>query len=166
MLGLAPHWLFRVGAGLHFPQLERFPIPGGFGVGSRSSGMCGPPGTSDVGLGLSTPLWECHEAGWGGGSAAAAGEFLKHTLSVSFFTFLYEKFLLLKPATPYKEGPVLSHSPPLQLDQGLSRLGPVKAQLSTLSSWHTHSPCSQPVCLPLRSYSPPCDFKLPGLSGS
>ena len=41
----------------------------------------------------------------------------------------------------YKEGPVLSHSPPLQLDQGLSRSGPHTAQLSTLPSWHPQSPC-------------------------
>ena len=27
--------------------------------------------------------------------------------------FLFEKILLLNPAAPYKEGPVLSHSPPL-----------------------------------------------------
>ena len=39
---------------------------------------------------------------------------------------------------PYKEGPVLSHSPPLQLDLGLSESGPDMAQLSTLLS-----PCPQ-----------------------
>ena len=27
VLDLAPHWLFRVGAGLHFPHVERFTIP-------------------------------------------------------------------------------------------------------------------------------------------
>ena len=46
---------------------------------------------------------------------------------------LFEK-ILLNPATPYKEGPVFSHSPPLQLDQGLSQSGPHIAQLLTLSS--------------------------------
>ena len=52
---------------------------------------------------------------------------------MSFFHCLFETFLLLKPAAPYKEGPVLSLTqPPLQLDQGLSRSGPVAAQLSTL----------------------------------
>ena len=48
--------------------------------------------------------------------------------------FLFDKILLLNSATPYKEGPVLSHSPPLQLDPGLSRSGTHTAQLSTLPS--------------------------------
>ena len=59
---------------------------------------------------------------WRGGEeagAAAAGQLPKLPLSVSFFSlFLFENFLLLNPATPYKEGPVLSYSPPLQLDLG------------------------------------------------
>ena len=46
--------------------------------------------------------------------------------------FLLGKILLLPP---YKERPVLSHSPPLQLDQGLSRSGSHTAQLSTLPSY-------------------------------
>ena len=50
--------------------------------------------------------------------------------------FLSDKILLLNPATPYKEGPVLSHSPPLTLDQGLSRPGLNTAQLSTLPNQH------------------------------
>ena len=45
------------------------------------------------------------------------------------------------PGAPYKEGPVLSHSPPLQLDQGLSGSGPHTAQLSTLPCWCPWSPC-------------------------
>ena len=53
--------------------------------------------------------------------------------------FLFEKILLLNPDAPYKEGPVLSHSPPLQLDQGLSGSGPDMAQLSTLPGWHAQS---------------------------
>ena len=71
--------------------------------------------------------------------------------------FLLGKILLLPP---YKERPVLSHSPPLQLDQGLSRSGSHAAQLSTLPS------CPPPASmgLPLHPYSPPCDFKQPGLS--
>ena len=97
-------------------------------------------------------------AGWPGGEetgAAAAGEFPKLPPSVSFFfLFLFEKILLLNPATPYKEGPVLSHSPPLQLDQVLSGSGPEMAQLPTLPSQ-----CPQSMGLPLRPYSPPCDFK-------
>ena len=48
--------------------------------------------------------------------------------------FLFEKIFLLNPAAPYKEGSVLSHSPPLQLDWGLSGSGPNTAQLSTLPS--------------------------------
>ena len=46
---------------------------------------------------------------------------------------LFEKILLLNPAAPYKEGPVLSHSPPLQLDRGLCGSGSHMAQLSILS---------------------------------
>ena len=46
--------------------------------------------------------------------------------------FLFEKILLLSPATPSKEGPVLSLSPPLQLDPGLSTSGPDTAQFSIL----------------------------------
>ena len=89
--------------------------------------------------------------------AAAAGEFPKVPRRVFFF---FEKIILLNPAAPYKEGPVLSHSPPLQLDQELSRSGPHMAQFSTLPSQHhgfsvftTYSP-----------YPLPCDFKQPGLS--
>ena len=55
--------------------------------------------------------------------------------------FLFEKILLLSPDAPYKEGPVLSHSPPLQLDRGLSRSGPHMAQLSPLPSQHPQSSC-------------------------
>ena len=51
-----------------------------------------------------------------------------------FFFFFFEKILLLNPDAPYKEGPVLSHSPPLQLERGPSRSGPDMAQLSTLPS--------------------------------
>ena len=46
-----------------------------------------------------------------------------------FFTFLFENFFLVNPAAPYKEGPVLSHSQPLQLDWGLYGSGPHTAQL-------------------------------------
>ena len=54
--------------------------------------------------------------------------------------FLFEKILLLNPAAPYKEEPVFSHSPLLQLDHGLSRSGPNMAQLSTLPSRCPQSP--------------------------
>ena len=88
---------------------------------------------------------------WQGGEkarAAAAGEFPKLPQNVSFFSlFLFEKILLLSPAAPYKEGPFLSHSPPLQLDLGLSGSGPGTAQLSTLPSWHPQSPWVYPFLL-------------------
>ena len=71
---------------------------------------------------------------------AAGGEFLKLPLSVSFFHFFFETFLLPNPAAPYKKGPVLSHSPPLRLDLGLSGSGPHTAQLSTLPSQRSWSP--------------------------
>ena len=88
---------------------------------------------------------------WRGGEeagAATAGEFPKLPQNVSFFSlFLFEKILLLSPAAPYKEGPFLSHSPPLQLDLGLSGSGPGTAQLSTLPSWHPQSPWVYPFLL-------------------
>ena len=66
------------------------------------------------------PLWSAGLAAADGEEAPAAdaGEFPKLRPSVSFFLslFLFEKIFLLNPAAPYKEGPVLSHSPPLQLD--------------------------------------------------
>ena len=98
---------------------------------------------------------------------AVAGELAKDPQVFLFSLFLFEKFFLLKPATLYKEGPVLSHSSPLQLDWGLSRSGPITTQLSTLPCWWC--PLSlwvlmAPVCLHLHLYSPPCDFKQPDLS--
>ena len=57
-------------------------------------------------------------------------------------------------------GPVLSHSPPLLLGRGLSVPGSQAAQLSK-------SPQPAPAVslgLPLCPYSPPCDFRQPGLS--
>ena len=75
---------------------------------------------------------------WEGGEetgAAAAGKFPKVPPNI----FLFEKILLLNPAAPYKEGPVLSHSPPLHLDPGLSRSGPNTARLSTLPRRHPQS---------------------------
>ena len=73
--------------------------------------------------------------------AAAMGEFPKLPQSVSFFSlFRFEKILLLNPAAPYKEGPVLSHSPPLKLGMGLSRSGPTVPN-SQLSPVGAHSLC-------------------------
>ena len=54
---------------------------------------------------------------------------------------LFRKILLLNPATPYKEEPVLSHSPPFWLDWGLSGSGPHTAQLSIVPSQCPRSPC-------------------------
>ena len=54
--------------------------------------------------------------------------------------FLFEKILLLNPAAPYKEGPVLSHSPPLQLDQDCLGQGPTRPN-SQLSPAGVHSFC-------------------------
>ena len=64
-------------------------------------------------------------------------------LSLFFFfaLFHFEKIFLLNPAAPYKEGPILLHSPPLQLDRGLSGSGPHMAQLSTLPRQHPQSLC-------------------------
>ena len=65
-----------------------------------------------------------------------------------FQLYLFEKFLLLNPAAPYKEGPALLLSPPFQLDPGLSRSGPSRTQLSALPSRHPQSPwCTQPPCV-------------------
>ena len=72
-----------------------------------------------LGFGLDAPYTRgsAGQLGREEAGAAAAGEFPKLPLSVSFFffssLFIFEKFLLLNPAAPYKEGPVLSHSPPL-----------------------------------------------------
>ena len=89
-------------------------LPGASDVISGPSEVCTLPSASDVGL---VPPHPCGSTGWLGGEeagAAAAGEFPKLPLSVSFFSlFLFEKFLLLNPAALYKEGPVLSHGPPL-----------------------------------------------------
>ena len=73
--------------------------------------------------------------------------------------FPFEK-ILLNPAAPYKEGPVLSHSPPLHLDWGLSRVR--AGHDPTLNSPHPAPTVS--VGLPLHPYSPPCNFKQPGVS--
>ena len=60
------------------------------------------------------------EAGWGGGWSGCCWRIPQMATECLFFSlFLFEKFLLLNPAAPYKEGPVLSHTPTLQLDQEL-----------------------------------------------
>ena len=56
------------------------------------------------------------------------------------FSFWEKSSCSLLCLPPYKEGPVLSHSPPLQLGQGLSGSGSHAAQLSTLLGQHPWSP--------------------------
>ena len=90
-----------------------------------------------------TSLQECWAAGWRGDWSCCCRRIPQ---TAPECLFLFEKILLLNPASQYKEGPVLSHSPPLQLDVGLSGSGPVTAQLSTLPSQHPWSLVS--VCLP------------------
>ena len=89
-----------------------------------------------------------------------------NTRQVSLFSlFLFEKFLLLKPATPYKS--LSSHSAQFAnqtwdyLGQGLSW---PNSQLSPASAHSLHWVLTAQVCLPLRPYSLPCNFKQPGLS--
>ena len=84
---------------------------------SGASDLCQMPsdvgtllGALDLGSMPPTPAWEHHVIGWRGGGAATAGEFPKLPQSVSlslfFSLFDFEKFLLLSPAPPCKEGPV------------------------------------------------------------
>ena len=75
------------------------------------------PGASDVGSVSPTPLQESPEAGGEEAGAAAAGEFPKLSPSVSFFHFSFSRISSCSILTLL----VLSHSPPLQLDRGLSR---------------------------------------------
>ena len=109
-------------------------VSGAFNVCLGPSDVCTLLRALGVGSGPSAPC----VAGWGGeGGVAAGGEFLKLPLSVSFFHFFFETFLLPNPAAPYKKGPVLSHSPPLQLDWGLSWSGP-NSQLSLAGAHSLH----------------------------
>ena len=75
------------------------------------------------------------------------------------FSFWEKSSCLILWLPLYKEGPDLSHSPPLQLGRGLSRSGSHTAQLSTLLSQHLWSPwVFHFVLIPLP------DFRQPGLS--
>ena len=89
------------------------------------------------GLDAPTSPWERQAAGWRGHWSCCCRR-IPQTAPKGLF--LFEKSLVLSSATPYKEGPVLSHSPPLQVDQGLSRSEPNTAQLSTLPSLCPQSP--------------------------
>ena len=85
--------------------------------------------------GADTPLWVCtysggctHSlerwvAGWRGDWSCYCSRIPQ---SAPEGLFLFEKILLFNPAIPYKEGPVLSHSSPLQLDQDCPGQGPTQ----------------------------------------
>ena len=78
--------------------------------------------------------------GWLGGEetgAVAAGKLPKVPPRVFFFLGKSSCSILWLPL--YKEGPILSHSPPLQLDRGLSGSGSHRAQLSILPSQRPQS---------------------------
>ena len=74
------------------------------------------------------------------------------------FSFWEKSSCLILWLPPYKEGPDVSHSPPLQL--------------GCPHQDRTHGPtCNSPqpatavsLGFPLHPYSPPCDFRQPGLS--
>ena len=80
--------------------------------------------------------WEHSQPGGEETGAAAVGEFPKLPQCL----FHFEKILLLNPATPYKERPVLSHSPPLQLDWDCQGQGPTWPN-SPLSPASAHCLC-------------------------
>ena len=88
----------------------------------------------DLGLIPRTAPLEHRASGWRGDWSCCCSRIPQ---SAPQGLFLFEKILLLNTATPYKEGPVLSHSPPLQLDWGLSWSGHHTSQLSTLPNWCT-----------------------------
>ena len=97
-------------------------------------------------------------AGWRGDWSFAAGNSPKCSQG-SFLCVEGESSCSILCLLLYKEGPVLSHSPPLQLNHRLSRSGSHTTRLSTLPRQHPGL-----VCLSLCPYSPPYNFKQPGLS--
>ena len=104
------------------------------GVSVVGGGFCAahpPPGAWGVGRGLP----HC----WPGGDEAGMAAAIAAECPFFSLFFLRNSSCSILPA-PYKEGPALSHSPPLQLDWGLSRSGHVSAQPSTLRSRCTRSP--------------------------
>ena len=70
-----------------------------------------------------TPPWEHQVAGWRGDWTCCCRRIPQ---SAPEDLFLFEKIVLLNPAASYKEGPVLSLSPPLQLDQDCPGHGPTR----------------------------------------
>ena len=82
----------------------------------------------------STALLDGEEAG-----ASAAGEFPKLPLVSLFFHFFFLRNSSCSILLLHTRKGLSSHSPPLQLDWGLSGSGPLTAQFSILPSWHTWS---------------------------
>ena len=87
----------------------------------------------------------------------ALGQFPKQPLSASFFLFHFEKFLLFKPATPFKG----LTSQTVQLSNQTGTIWVRVHHCPALLSW---CPQSQWVhTVPTSSLLPPCDFKKRGL---
>ena len=84
-----------------------------------------------------TLQWECQVAGWRGDWSCCCRRIPQCAPEC---LFLFEKILLLNSATPYEEGPVFSHSPPLQLDWECPGHGSTQPN-SQLSPAGTHSLC-------------------------
>ena len=112
------------------------PLVSACGLSSPPPSVCSPPGCLGFGLKPPTAPWEHQAAGWRGDWRCCYRRFPQHAPEG---LLLFEKILLLNPPTPYKEGLVLSHSPPLQLDQGLPGSGSHMAQFSPLPCWHPQS---------------------------
>ena len=79
------------------------------------------PHALDLGLLPATPPQEHGSAKWRGDWSCCCRR-IPQTAPKDIF--LFEKILLLNPATLYKEGSVLLHSPPLQLDWDSMGQGP------------------------------------------
>ena len=112
-------------------------LPGALDMVSGPLNVCTLPGVSDLGSIPRSPPRECQVATWRGDWSCCC-RIIPQTAPEC--VFLFEKILLLNRAAPFKEGPVLSHSPPLHVDWGQSRSWPDTAQLSTLPSQCPQSP--------------------------
>ena len=131
----------------------------GFGVGSGFSKVHTLPGPSGVSVGPSAPLQERCVAGWGGGWSGCFWRIPQTAAECLFFSFSFWEIPpqscqsiqgricpLIQLTSPARPGTVwvrALHSPTLNSPQLI----------------HTVS-----VGLPVCPYSPPCNFKQPGLS--